>query len=248
MAGKLPYYNLISDLERKYNDLISVADAMNSICEKLGCHQRIAAELILSHLPEEDDVMRKPANVFFFGKRVGLSTFKYYENSPSIRVMLMRAIEQDITMLKKALTQEYRDFVFIKADLEECLGFAFDNRAELKADLEYHSDNDQNKISESLELFKVIQLLKKENEKLKQELAATKLKLPIFLGAYRDDDPLLLAIQLRNIEWRHYDEHDRRTIPTQAALVAQLQEKYGKEQMPEVQAKAIEKVACPIKR
>ncbi|MFT4464819.1 MAG: hypothetical protein ACMX3H_09095 [Sodalis sp. (in: enterobacteria)] len=62
-------------------------------------------QLILSHLPEEYDLMGKPANAFFFGKRVGLSTFKYYENSPSIRVMLMRAIEKDITMLKKELTQ-----------------------------------------------------------------------------------------------------------------------------------------------
>lgn len=248
MEDNHSYHDLVSDLERKYNNLISVADAMDSICKKLGCHQGIAAELILSRLPGEYDVMGKPANALFFGKRVGLSTFKYYENSPSIRVMLMRAIEKDITILKKKLTQEYKDFVFIKADLEECLGFSFDNPSELRADPEFHSDSDQTKIAEPLELFKVIQSFKTENEKLKQALAATKLNLPILLGRYRDDDPLLLAIQLRNIEWHHYDEHDRRTIPTQAALVAQLQEKYGKEQMPEVQAKAIEKVACPIKR
>lgn len=66
MADNLPDAELINDLKRKYNNLISVADAMNYICDKLGCHQGIAAELILSHLPEEYDVMGKPANVFFF--------------------------------------------------------------------------------------------------------------------------------------------------------------------------------------
>jgi hypothetical protein len=71
-------------------------------------------------------------------------------------------------------------------------------------------------------------------------------ELPSQLGEFRDDDPLLIAIQLRNSEWSNYDVDDRRTIPSQDALVAQLKLEY--ENMPDAQARAIEKVACPIKR
>ena len=68
------------------------------------------------------------------------------------------------------------------------------------------------------------------------------------LGEFRDDDPLLIAIQLRNAEWSNYDVDDRKTIPSQEALVAQVKLQYKEFDMPDVQARAIEKVACPIKR
>ncbi|EMX4958794.1 hypothetical protein ACHQJC_20475 [Raoultella planticola] len=88
--------------------------------------------------------------------------------------------------------------------------------------------------------------LKNEIECLKAEAEKLLTKLPCQLGKYRDDDPLLIAIQLRNSEWLSYDEDDRKTIPSQEALVAQLKQQY--QSMPDAQARAIEKVACPIKR
>lgn len=88
--------------------------------------------------------------------------------------------------------------------------------------------------------------LEKEIERLRNENAELLDKLPCFLGEFRSDDPLLIAIQLRNSEWSKYDVDDRKTIPSQDALVAQLREQY--KDMPDVQARAIEKVACPIKR
>ncbi|MEM8329321.1 hypothetical protein Q4S08_16860, partial [Morganella morganii] len=62
---------------------------------------------------------------------------------------------------------------------------------------------------------------------------------------YRDDDPLAIAIKLRNEEWRDYSEDSR--PPSQDGLVKQIMTDYGSG-MTEAQAKAIEKVACPIKR
>ncbi|HDU7917438.1 TPA: hypothetical protein RGH07_002313 [Serratia marcescens] len=88
--------------------------------------------------------------------------------------------------------------------------------------------------------------LEKEIERLQTEVDELLTKLPCQLGDFRDDDPLLIAIQLRNSEWSSYDEDDRKSIPSQEALVAQLKQQY--QNMPDAQARAIEKVACPIKR
>ena len=81
---------------------------------------------------------------------------------------------------------------------------------------------------------------------LREKVKELEGKLPIFLGEYRDDDPLLIAIRLRNEHWANYDEENRKTIPAQDALFALLKQQY--EDMPDIQARSIEKVACPIKR
>lgn len=88
--------------------------------------------------------------------------------------------------------------------------------------------------------------LEEEIEKLKSEIERLSNLIPSSLGTFRVDDPLLIAIQLRNSEWSGYDEDDRKTMPSQEALVAQLKQQY--KNMPDAQARAIEKVACPIKR
>ncbi|WP_342323681.1 hypothetical protein AAEY27_04285 [Kosakonia sp. BYX6] len=88
--------------------------------------------------------------------------------------------------------------------------------------------------------------LEDEIKRLKSEIERLSTQLPSLLGEFRSDDPLLIAIQLRNAEWARYDEDNRKTIPSQEALVAQLKQQYQK--MPDAQARAIEKVACPIKR
>ncbi|MCX2868219.1 hypothetical protein ORL23_12075 [Kluyvera cryocrescens] len=88
--------------------------------------------------------------------------------------------------------------------------------------------------------------LEKEIEQLKSEIERLISNTPSNLGVFRVDDPLLIAIQIRNSEWSGYDEDDRKTIPSQEALVAQLKQQY--KNMPDAQARAIEKVACPIKR
>ncbi|QHM96002.1 hypothetical protein [Kosakonia sacchari] len=88
--------------------------------------------------------------------------------------------------------------------------------------------------------------LEKEIERLQFEVKKLSTKLPCQLGEFRDDDPLLIAIQLRNSEWLNYDVDNRKTVPSQEALVAHLKEQY--KNMPDAQARAIEKVACPIKR
>ncbi|WP_172728147.1 hypothetical protein [Kluyvera cryocrescens] len=88
--------------------------------------------------------------------------------------------------------------------------------------------------------------LENEIEQLKSEVERLSSQIPSKLGTFRVDDPLLIAIQIRNSEWSAYDEDDRKTIPSQEALVAQLKQQY--KNMPDAQARAIEKVACPIKR
>ncbi|QBX66600.1 hypothetical protein [Serratia quinivorans] len=93
-----------------------------------------------------------------------------------------------------------------------------------------------------------VEVLQEEIDRLKQELIDVSSKVPAMLGAFRDDDPLMIAIQLRNSEWLNYDVDDRKTIPSQEALVTQIKQQYKEFDMPDIQARAIEKVACPIKR
>ncbi|HDY9258279.1 hypothetical protein [Pluralibacter gergoviae] len=87
-----------------------------------------------------------------------------------------------------------------------------------------------------------------EIERLKQTIAELELRLPIFLGEFRDDDPLKIAIQIRHQEWRGYDPENRKTIPSQEGLIAQIVDENKAFDMKDAQARAIEKVACPIKR
>ncbi|MCK0552599.1 hypothetical protein KFO32_05850 [Pantoea ananatis] len=112
----------------------------------------------------------------------------------------------------------------------------------LKAKLEREEKNSQDK----KEVVVTIDSLKEQVATLKKELLDAAKKIPSMLCDFRDDDPLYIAIQMRNSEWSKYNVDDRKTIPSQEALVAQLKEQY--KYMPEVQARAIEKVACPIKR
>ncbi|HAU5689066.1 Uncharacterised protein [Citrobacter freundii] len=125
--------------------------------------------------------------------------------------------------------------------LEKFRGYA-ERRLKAKAErLANEKNEQQNKQLSVIELQQEIDRLQNENNKLKQ-------KIPSMLGEFRDDDPLLIAIQLRNAEWLNYDVDDRKTIPSQEALVAQVKQQYKEFDMPDVQARAIEKVACPIKR
>ncbi|HAT1525747.1 TPA: hypothetical protein I8W52_000881 [Morganella morganii] len=93
-----------------------------------------------------------------------------------------------------------------------------------------------------------IEKLEFENESLKKKINELKQGLPLMLSMYRDDDPLSIAIKLRNEIWVEYNEDSRSTIPTQDWVVAKLIDDYKEFEMTKAQAQAIEKVACPIKR
>lgn len=85
----------------------------------------------------------------------------------------------------------------------------------------------------------------REIEKLKRRIQELEDERPILLKKYRDDDPLYLAIQVRNTEWANYDpKKDPATRGNQAAIKQELKER----NISEIEATAIEKVACPIKR
>ncbi|ELI9034370.1 hypothetical protein [Morganella morganii] len=100
-------------------------------------------------------------------------------------------------------------------------------------------------VNELVDLLSKIEELELENKSLKIEINELKESVPLLLSVYRDDDPLAIAIKLRNEEWRDYSEDSR--PPSQDGLVKQIMTDYGSG-MTEAQAKAIEKVACPIKR
>lgn len=87
--------------------------------------------------------------------------------------------------------------------------------------------------------------LLQEIEELKRRIQELENERPILLKEYRDDDPLYLAIQIRNREWANYDpEKDLATRGNQAAIKQELKDL----DISEIEATAIEKVACPIKR
>ncbi|MBC5075705.1 MULTISPECIES: hypothetical protein [Klebsiella pneumoniae complex] len=90
-----------------------------------------------------------------------------------------------------------------------------------------------------------ISVLRSEISLLKDKIKKLKSERPTLLGEYRKDDPLLLAIQIRNTEWNTYDpDNDRATRGNQVAIIQDLEGKGFSNS----QAKAIEMVACPIKR
>ncbi|EKC2241808.1 hypothetical protein VQZ80_000213 [Salmonella enterica] len=85
----------------------------------------------------------------------------------------------------------------------------------------------------------------REIEKLKYRIQELENERPILLKKYRNDDPLYLAIQIRNRYWANYDpEKDPATRGNQAAIKQELKER----DISAIEAAAIEKVACPIKR
>lgn len=87
--------------------------------------------------------------------------------------------------------------------------------------------------------------LRLEIDSLKTQLRKLEHERPILIKKYREDDPLYLAIQIRNQEWSSYDhDNDRTTRGNQLSIIKELEGKGFSNS----QAKAIEMVACPIKR
>ncbi len=90
-----------------------------------------------------------------------------------------------------------------------------------------------------------VEMLRMEVDSLRKQIRKLENERPILIKKYREDDPLYLAIQIRNKEWSKYDhENDRATRGNQTAIIKELEGKG----LPNIQAKAIELVACPIKR
>jgi len=90
-----------------------------------------------------------------------------------------------------------------------------------------------------------IHQLKSKVASLEQYIEKLTSERPISLGLYRADDPLLLAIEIRNREWASYDpDNDRMTRGNQAAIKQELEQRGFTSR----QAESIELVACPIIR
>ncbi|MBO1589852.1 hypothetical protein [Yersinia pseudotuberculosis] len=90
-----------------------------------------------------------------------------------------------------------------------------------------------------------VEILRMEVDSLRKQIRKLENERPILIKKHREDDPLYLAIQIRSQEWSKYDhENDRATRGNQTAIIKELEDKG----LPNIQAKAIELVACPIKR
>lgn len=136
--------------------------------------------------------------------------------------------------------QEYRtDVTLVKDQITE---WALSHDLKWPFELPVNKNNTENSTDK---LLAKIENIDSENKTLKVKLNELKANIPSLLSQYRDDDPLAIAIKLRNEEWGDYSEDSR--PPSQEGLVKQIMAEYGSG-MTEAQAKAIEKVACPIKR
>lgn len=134
-----------------------------------------------------------------------------------------------------------KDFFFRKNELIQVLtiaGITFRFNEQL--------DNENSTESSVQEYAKRIKILSDENKKLKNEADELRHDKPKYLGVFRDDDPLLIAINIRNVEWELFDENNARvTTPSADYVIEKLKEQYG---MSHALASAIERVACPIVR
>ncbi|MBW5852517.1 hypothetical protein [Yersinia enterocolitica] len=143
------------------------------------------------------------------------------------------------------LAQDYYDLFFIKSELEDCLGFSLDmpNESDSVSDCTELRSVSNNDIVDSLKIEN--EQLKNECDSLRKEVDKLMQERPIHLGKYRNDDPLLLAIEIRNREWVRYDpDNDRATRGNQAAIKSDLEARGFTSR----QAESIELVACPIRR
>ncbi|EMQ3486044.1 hypothetical protein WE660_001261 [Escherichia coli O49:H6] len=107
------------------------------------------------------------------------------------------------------------------------------------------SDIEEKELRTDDDFLSRIAMLEKENESLMERVNQLEKERPILLRAYRDDDPLYLAIEIRNREWANYNpNNDMATRGNQEAIKKELQERGFSSR----QAESIELVACPIKR
>jgi len=188
-----------------------------------------------------------------------------------IREYFGEEVRDDITLNKNEVTKwanKYNYFWPFPLDQEYYVNNQNSNKTEnrikqleeelnkqriINSNLEVIKSNEQVSVNNNKDLTEEIKQLKLDNQKLTEQLKEAQIKIeelkkqvPILLGQYRQDDPLLLAIQTRNREWANYDEKKQRSKPTQAAICADLRGNHGvtTEQL----AKAIELVSCPINR
>ncbi|CAK7044597.1 hypothetical protein [Morganella morganii] len=103
----------IEDLRRKANQFVSVEEVLTIICSKLDCSRKVAAEIVLSKLPDEYDHDNRPINPLFFGKKLGIATFSYCDNRPLVRDMLLSIIQDDqYAFEKEVLPTDFDDIPF----------------------------------------------------------------------------------------------------------------------------------------
>lgn len=138
------------------------------------------------------------------------------------------------------------EFHFRKEQLKQVLSAAgisyqFDDQCDIVAEV------DDKSFDKKLDGYKLeISNLLDENSKLKREVYSLKSHEPKYLGVFRSDDPLLIAIKIRNTEWASYDENNvRLSTPSADYVIEKLKEQHG---MSHALASAIERVACPIVR
>lgn len=131
----------------------------------------------------------------------------------------------------------YNKFGFIKEKLE-----AFFEERGVKLDFNSTDFCDLNLGSNKKD--KQIKRLKEEVEYLKSKLSKNNSNSVLHLNKFRNDDPLALAINIRNKEWACYVHDDKTTRGNQESIVLDLVNKG----LSKKQAESIELVACPIKR
>lgn len=159
---------------------------------------------------------------------------------------LWDAVDHDIlTGRNEVLDYSYNesnrvDITLVKDEVTE---WAKKNDIKWPFELSNHENEDEVILAE--DTAQTIQTLMVEKARLKEELSDLKANSPIFLEQYRPDDPLSIAIKLRNAEWSSFNENVRSSIPSAEYLVAKIKSEHD---MSDALAKAIEKVACPIQR
>ncbi|EMQ3456327.1 hypothetical protein WE682_001758 [Escherichia coli O132:H21] len=146
---------------------------------------------------------------------------------------------------------EFENIGFIRGEIFAIFPDVLDALTKLEGANSSENDEAQGRDIEKKELrteddlLSQIAMLEKENESLMERVNQLEKERPILLRAYRDDDPLYLAIEIRNREWANYNpNNDMATRGNQEAIKKELQERGFSSR----QAESIELVACPIKR
>ncbi|WP_446470748.1 hypothetical protein [Xenorhabdus stockiae] len=131
----------------------------------------------------------------------------------------------------------YDRFGFIKEELD--LFFESKN-----INLDFQSINSYNLKLDDDKKDELITKLRHEIEAINKNKVENNFGSILYLNEFRDDDPLALAIEIRNKEWAGYVHDDKSTRGNQESIILELTNKG----LSKKQAESVELVACPIKR
>jgi len=127
--------DLIDDLQSRSKKYMCLADVLMFLSLKLKCEMSVAAEILLSRIP-----MEQGSNPIYFGKKIGMATFRQSSNDPLLSGLLEGVIIgdgddfDDNPFNEPSLSRKYWEYSFDVEGLEQAISFKLDTLSSVLPD------------------------------------------------------------------------------------------------------------------